>query len=199
MVDASGPNQYAYTSGGQLWTEDGPFANDTVTNGYTNRKRVSLALQQPMGNWTNGFGYDGAGRLTNLTSQAGSFGYLYPAYPNAASSSRSVIPRISLPTLPNSSFITNIYDGLARVTSTRLITSGGTTLDAAGYAYNLGGQRTNKTEMGTRAVAYNYDNIGQLTGAAGSGGCGGGLARAGRQRLWLGSQLHAHGVWQCCD
>jgi len=32
MVDASGTTTYAYAIGGQLWTEDGPWSNDTVTN-----------------------------------------------------------------------------------------------------------------------------------------------------------------------
>ena len=58
MVDASGTTVYAYTIGGHLWTEDGPFASDTVTNTYVNRQRVALALAQPTGFWTNGFGYD---------------------------------------------------------------------------------------------------------------------------------------------
>ena len=75
MVDGSGTNKYTYASGGQLWTEDGPFASDTVTNSYSNRLRTALSLAQPTGAWTNGFGYDPAKRLTNVTSQAGSFTY----------------------------------------------------------------------------------------------------------------------------
>ncbi|MCW5554625.1 MAG: RHS repeat protein [Verrucomicrobiae bacterium] len=45
MVDAAGTTKYAYTAGGQLWTEDlpaprlrqagGPWSNDTVTNSFT--------------------------------------------------------------------------------------------------------------------------------------------------------------------
>ncbi len=56
MVDAVGTNVYTDTAGNQLLTEDGPFASDTVTNTYVNRIRVGLALQQPVGFWTNGFG-----------------------------------------------------------------------------------------------------------------------------------------------
>jgi hypothetical protein len=55
MVDGLGTTAYAYTSGGQLWTENGPWASDTVTNVYSNRLRIGLALQQPTGLWTNGF------------------------------------------------------------------------------------------------------------------------------------------------
>jgi hypothetical protein len=32
MVDAAGTTKYAYTAGGHLWTEDGPWSNDTVIN-----------------------------------------------------------------------------------------------------------------------------------------------------------------------
>jgi YD repeat-containing protein len=56
MVDAVGTTAYAYTAGGQLWTEDGPFADDTVTNIYNNRLRTGLSLKQPTGSWTNGGG-----------------------------------------------------------------------------------------------------------------------------------------------
>ena len=61
MVDAVGTTKYSYTAGGQLYTEDGPWSNDTVTNIYVNRLRTKLSLQQPTGVWTNNFGYDTAG------------------------------------------------------------------------------------------------------------------------------------------
>jgi len=79
MVDAAGTTRYSYTAGNQLLTEDGPFASDTVTNIYNNRQRVALRLQQPTGVWTNGFGWDAAGRLTNVISPAGAFAYSYTA------------------------------------------------------------------------------------------------------------------------
>lgn len=44
MVDAVGITKYAYTAGGQLWTEDGTFASDTVTNTYQNHLRTALSL-----------------------------------------------------------------------------------------------------------------------------------------------------------
>src|SRR5439155_12877431 len=77
MVDAVGENKYAYTAGGQLLTDDGPFASDTVTNTYVSRLRTALSLQQPTGVWTNGFAYDSARRLTNVSSAAGAFAYEY--------------------------------------------------------------------------------------------------------------------------
>ena len=75
MVDAVGTTIYGYAAGGELWTEDGPWSSDTVTSSYSNRLRTALSLAQPTGAWTNGFGYDAAKRLTNVTSQAGSFTY----------------------------------------------------------------------------------------------------------------------------
>ena len=160
MVDGLGTNQYAYTAGGELWTEGGVFASDTVTNGYINRKRVSLAFRQPTGEWTNGFAYDGAGRLTNVTSQAGSFGYGF----RAGLASRLPVSMA----LPNSSVITNAYDPVARLTATFLRTSGGTDLDSAQYGYNAAGQRTAFTNAAGTYVQYSYDAIGQLKVAASS-------------------------------
>jgi len=34
MMDAVGTTTYGYTAGGQLWTEDGPWSDDIVTNTY---------------------------------------------------------------------------------------------------------------------------------------------------------------------
>ena len=89
MVDAVGTTRYTYDAAGQLLTEDGPFTSDTVTNTYSNRRRIALGLQQPTGSWTNGFGWDLAGRLTNVTSAAGAFAYTYAAL-GSSFSGRSV-------------------------------------------------------------------------------------------------------------
>jgi hypothetical protein len=100
MVDGVGQTAYIYALGGELFTEDGPFANDLVTNTYFNRLRVGLGLAQPTGAWTNGFIHDAAGRLTNVISPAGSFACFYPpgmqqlvggiALPNGSSVPRSI-------------------------------------------------------------------------------------------------------------
>jgi len=159
MVDGVGVTKYTYTSGGLLYTEDGPFASDTVTNLYSNRMRVGLGLQQPTGYWTNGFGYDDVKRLTNVTSPAGAFAYSYDA------------TRLRLPNgiaLPNSSYITNFYDVNARLLSTTLYNSSGTALDAATYGYNAANQRTNFANAARTNVLYTHDSIGQLTVATSS-------------------------------
>jgi RHS repeat-associated protein len=156
MIDAAGTTKYAYTAGGQLWTEDGPFSSDTVTNSYNNRLRTALSLQQATGAWTNGFGYDAAKRLTNVTSQAGTFAYIL-----GGTSSESPLPKKLL--LPNSSYITNTYDGVARLTGTWLKNSTNGTLNSHQYAYNPGNQRTQQVFNAGSTYGYTYDAIGQLT------------------------------------
>ncbi len=159
MVDASGTNLYTYASGGELLTDDGPFASDTITNLYTHRLRAELILQQPAGLWTNGFAYDAAKRLTDLVSPAGNFAYNYD----------SVRQRLLISLgLPNTSYITNAYDGNARLLYTKLRKSDGTILDSALYGYNAGNQRTTFTNAAAVKVSYAYDNIGQLKIAASS-------------------------------
>ena len=54
MVDGVGTTLCAYTSGGQLLTEDSPFGSNTVTNTYINRLRTGRVLQQPAVLWTAG-------------------------------------------------------------------------------------------------------------------------------------------------
>ncbi len=55
-----------------------PWASDTVTYSYDNgRLRSGLTLQQPTGNWTNGYTWDAGRRLSTETSQAGTFSYNY--------------------------------------------------------------------------------------------------------------------------
>ena len=132
----------------------GPWANDTVTNGYVNRLRTSLGLQQPTGIWTNGFGYDSAKRLTNVASQAGSFGYAYLP-------PRSLLfARLAL---PNGAYITNTYDSVARLLTNKLNNSSQTTLDSYAYIYNPANQRTNLTRADSSYYGFLYDKIGQLT------------------------------------
>src|SRR5436190_1534774 len=155
MVDGAGTTKYTYTAGNQLLMEDGPFSSDTVTNTYVNRIRTSLSLQQPTGAWTNKFVYDLARRMTNVTSPAGAFSYTV----GAASPGSSLMKKILL---PNTSYITNNFDNVARLTGTYLDNSSGTVLDSASYGYNKGSQRTTFTNATGTYVLYTYDNIGQL-------------------------------------
>ena len=154
MVDGIGTTKYTYSAAGQLLTEDGPFRTDTVTNIYSNRLRTKLSLQQPTGSWTNAFAYDSTKRLTNVTSPAGAFGYLYDATLLTHHPERIA--------LPNTSYITNVYDADARLTATYLKNNGNSVLDSYAYVYNPANQRTDLTRADASTVAYQYDPIGQL-------------------------------------
>ena len=155
MVDAVGTTKYTYTAGSQLLTDDGPFDNDTITNAFANRLRTGLTLQQPTGSWTNGFGYDTAKHATSVASPAGTFAYTLGAAAPASSLAKKLL-------LPNSAYVTNTYDSVARLTGTYLKNSSGAALDSYVYAYNPAQERTNLTRADTSTVAYRYDPIGQL-------------------------------------
>ena len=126
-----------------------------MTNLYSDRLRTALGLAQPTGAWTNGFGYDAMKRLTNVTSQAGSFGYVL----GGSSSTSTQIKKLLL---SNTSYITNTYDTVARLTGTWLKKNDGTTLDSATYGYNAGNQRTTFTSAAGMYVAFTYDPTSQL-------------------------------------
>jgi YD repeat-containing protein len=155
MVDANGTTKYTYTAGNQVWTEVQGTSSSTVTNTYVNRLRTLLTLQQRTGwpLWTNAFAYDAAGRLTNVTSPAGVFSYNFGSRPSA------LVSRLSL---PNTSYITNTFDSVARLTGTYLENSANTILDSAVHGYNQANQRTAFTNAAGTYVQYSYDPIGQL-------------------------------------
>ena len=165
MVDAAGTTVYGYTSFGALLSEDGPWANDTVSYTYDNgRRRSSLTLLAPNASaWTQSYGYDSASRMTNITSPAGVFTCAYDA-------TRQL--QVNKLTLPNTAYITNLYDTVARLTGTYLKNSGDTNLNSHQYSYNVGNQRIQQVFTATNYVDYTYDNIGQLKTAKGkeSGG-----------------------------
>src|SRR2546422_8694037 len=109
MVDSVGTTKFTWTAGDQLAAEDGPWANDMVTNTYNNRFRSALSLQQPSGSWTNGFGYDEFARLTNVVSPAGAFAYQYRdvTLPSGDHAASDLVANLGL---PNLSSITNNQD-----------------------------------------------------------------------------------------
>jgi YD repeat-containing protein len=157
LVDAVGTSVFGYWPGGQLRFEDGPWASDTLTNTYTRGRRTALLLQQPAGSWTNAFGYDTAGRLTNVTSPAGVFGYLYPA--------SGVRHQVSRLLLPSGAYITNDFDSVGRLLFTKLHTSGAVVTNSHSYDYNIASQRLRGTLGEGSSYSYSYDPIGQLSHA----------------------------------
>jgi RHS repeat-associated protein len=164
MVDGVGTTAYSYDAVGQILSEDGPWANDTVSYTFNNRLRSGLSVLAPNASpWTQSYGYDAAKRLTNATSPAGTFSYAYDAL-------RSTLP--AKLTLPNGAYITNTYDNVARLLSTVLKSSGLSTINSHSYQLNPANQRTQQVFTAGNYVNYAYDGSGQLTAANGkeSGG-----------------------------
>jgi RHS repeat-associated protein len=163
QVDAAGSTSYTYTYSGNLATEDGPWANDTVTYTYHSsvpRLRTSLSLQQPSGAWNNGLSYDATKCLQTLTGPMGNFTYTYKGAGNLWTNLA----------LPNIAAVTNDFDGSARMLGTYLRNSSGAILNKHTYLYNTAHERTRHTRTDGSYVSFTYDNISQLKTAVGSGG-----------------------------
>jgi len=159
LVDGVGQTGYSYVHN-RLASEDGPWAEDTVSYSYQQvGPRSGLTLLQPNASpWTQSYGYDPAERLTSVVSPAGSFGYTYDG------------AHVALPgtlTLPSGATIATSYDFMARLTNATLRSSQQALLNHHGYGYNAASQRTSVTNMAGNTVGYTYDRIGQLTQASG--------------------------------
>ncbi|MGA2751118.1 MAG: hypothetical protein ABSG59_20310, partial [Verrucomicrobiota bacterium] len=178
MSDGVGTTAFTYTPGGQLASESGPWASDTITYTYTERRRTGLDLQQPnASDCLESYGYDLAARMTDVTSPAGTFAYAYNAGLAGTASASSLVAKLAL---PNGAFITNTYDSNARMLGTWLYSSSGSNLDSSVYGYNVGNQRTNVTRGGENTASYAYDPIGQVIADQASE-VSGGAARSNEQ------------------
>lgn len=161
MSDAVGTTAFTYDVMGQLLSEKGPWPDNTVSYSYANRLRTSLSLLAPNADaWTQTYSYDAARRLTNVTSPAGAFTYQLGG---AAPSS----PLVKELLLPNGAYVTNDYDGNARLIGTALQNTGGVNIDVQTYAYNQGNQRTQQVFSAGNFMNYTYDSIGELQTALG--------------------------------
>ncbi len=163
MVDAVGSSSFSYSGFGALRSEDGPWASDTVTNGFNSaRMRSYLSLSQPNGSdWLESFGYDTSKRFTSLSAPSGNFSYTYSA-------AHPQLPERLL--LPSGNVITNDYDPAARLIRTHLTSSTGALTNKHEYVLNTGGQRAThfRGDAGkSNYVAYTYDAAGELVTAGG--------------------------------
>lgn len=166
MVDGVGSTKFSYSAANQLISEDGPWADDSITLSYNRRLRSAMVLAEPVGNAvTNEYRYDTANRLTNQTSSiAGTFLFQYSSGVSGAVSASRRVTRISE---PNGAFITNSYNQDGMVAGTSLMTGGGTLLDGYSYGYNIGGAVTNALRVGESFLAFSHDKRGQITESLG--------------------------------
>lgn len=168
MVDVIGATTFMWTDGNQLAKELGPWISDTLSNSYDHRLRSGLNLQQSgASDWAERFRYDEFGRLTNVTSAAGSFGYEYERRSSeSGETASSLVKKLSYPT---GGFDTRGYDDVGRLLSSTLVGPLGDVPDLHGYSYNSASQCwRHRFQYGGR-VEYAYDNIGQLQSAKGYG------------------------------
>ena len=162
MTDGVGATAFSYTPGGQLASESGPWASDTVAYSYSDRLRTGLDLRQPnAADWAQSYVYDAANRLKSIASPAGTFGYTYNPGVGGAAAASALVAKI---TLPNGAWITNTYDNNGRMLGTYLYNSGASALDSSVYTNNVGNQRVSVTRAGENTA--NYGSSGKL----GSGG-----------------------------
>ncbi len=165
MVDAVGTTHYGYDDAAELLSEGGLWNDDAVSYSYNNRLRASLNIQQPDADaWAQNYAYDGARRMTNITTPGRGLWVCL-----RLSARKMMVANLSL---PNTAYVTNAYDSVARLLSTTLRNSANSMLNSHSYTYDLGGERTNQTFTAGNYVNYGYDQIGQLTSALGkeSGG-----------------------------
>ena len=66
MLDAVGTTTFGYTPAGQLQSENGPWANDSVTYTYAQGLRTAMSLNSQPSTINFSYGYDSAWRMAIL-------------------------------------------------------------------------------------------------------------------------------------
>jgi YD repeat-containing protein len=151
VADALGTSTFTYTNYGAfvgaLWSEDGPWAADTVAVTHAERLPRGLSITQPIGAVTNSFGYDSQLRLQTITTPQGAFTYHYA---NAGNLVRQI-------NLPGGSVRTNYFNTAGELREIRLKNPSGVVLDQQAYGYDASGLRTNLTRLSGATLDYLYD------------------------------------------
>jgi len=142
-------------------SEDGPWANDLISQTYASRMRSGLSIAQPVGSWNQALGYDALLRARTLATPDGAYTYNYAG-------AGGLVQGLSL---PGGLSITNSFDAFGQLRSTSLKDQFQNVLNYHGYDYNAAGYRTNSVRTNSYGqyvrVGYGYDSIGQLTNASG--------------------------------
>ena len=154
-----GKTTFTYTGSGQLKSEASSWAASTVTYSYVERQRSQLSLAQPSGpDWTQGYSYDGARRLEQVSTAAGNFGYQFKGATSLVGAIR----------FPGNAYVTNVFDPMGQIERTALNNQWHQPIDFHNYAYDQWSRRTNSVRLTGSKIHYTYDRDDQLVGAFGS-------------------------------
>jgi RHS repeat-associated protein len=149
------------------------------TYDYGSHQRIGMSVTAPNASpWTQSYGYNSLMQLTNVTSPAGSFTYLYWWRSQFAS---DLVGQLFLPITGDwgNAQVINNFDGLARQTLAELNNEGYSEFQSFQYTYDAGSEVTQQVYAifnsgigadANRYLDYSYDNIGQLKTAQGFDG-----------------------------
>jgi len=146
MTDGVGTTAWTYDPLSRLTSENGPF-NQAVMVGYDALGRLTNIAY---GGYTWLYGYDGIGRIISIDAPEGSYSLLY--HQNGFNP--------SLVTYPNGITADRDYDALSRLENLDY-----SLLFDVAYAHDANDRRTNESWSTGRAIAYGYDDAGQLLSA----------------------------------
>ncbi|MDA1276340.1 MAG: hypothetical protein O2960_20175 [Verrucomicrobia bacterium] len=159
MFDGTGSTTFSYTSSGELAGEDGQWSADNISYSYDmNGRRVGFSLSQPVnGPWTQAYQYDQRGRLTGLTTPAGTYSYHYASGQSSVDQLSELLASVTMP----GGWIDYDYESRGLVSSIEFWKSPNTLIERLSYTYNQGGQRTRETRLNDYAD-YTYDAVGRI-------------------------------------
>lgn len=155
MVDGVGTTSFDYACGDLNESTD-PFGH-TVAYHYDDGNRLTNAAYA---GYDVNYAYDGLGRINTVSGPGDLSTYQYAANGR----------RIDVLEHGNGMKARYGYDALMRLTNIAYVTSGSSILASYAYTYNHADLRTSMTQGGSsspRTIAYDYDPVGQVTGADG--------------------------------
>jgi RHS repeat-associated protein len=156
-ADGWSTNSYFYNSANQLTNvvESQGSTTQQWTYSFDALSRVTGIAWRITGDtnvFTTRYVYDSLGRVTNITSDSGAFGY---SYTNAGA-------QVSRLRYANGETATWLYDTLGRMTNLACSVGG-----AWSYSYDSRDQVVGRVDTTTNVYSYQYDDQGRLTEAGG--------------------------------